>query len=1305
MKEIRKILVNITAAAVLTINGAYGQVPAPTNSTGSEDLTRNWTLSKSFDAGGNVIAEGKQFFDDNGRAIQSQFKVKYRKDATTVHTHVFASQAIRDAYGRDALTTLAAPIDNSAFKYTDNFIRNPSGTAYNFANFDLYKNGSTDTDKTNNPDAMGSKTTKGTLGWYYSTNNTWEPYTPTTDYPFSRQTFYSDGTGNAKKSSAPGELYKMGGGHETISFVTPVLNELNEYCSIRNKYFPTAVSGAVPATLAGEAIQITGRDANGKEAIVIQDKGGRTLMVARPGNELSVGNVLSVGGTSNPDKTIHYFTLFAASTITLTGSGSYTLYNMDTEQSIAGTSLPAGYFKLVNTGTTDKGLGYTNGYADISYSFYNQLGQLIATIAPEGVKKLHGTGINNYATKTDVPFITLYEYDTRGRLTATQSAETGRTEYVYRMDGRIRFSRNAEQQTAGKYSYTNYDSFGRPIESGEYQPDGSGIAFNSNLAAPTNPMRDILENVSATGGLTSGTKTDVSITIYDVADASHGLSGYTQDVFTIRGAVSLTKKYSSIVNNTPSPANLLSATWFSYDDEGKLLWSIQYITGLGYKTTDFVYDLNGLLTERIFQKNVSAEYFAHKYEYDPANLSLWKVHTRKGSSDTWKLQATYTYYLHGPLKRIELDTDLQGIDYTYTLHGALKAINNSDKTKDPGLDGSTGSHASFKQDAFGMVLDYHANDYLNARSGIQAIKGVNTGSLTTDYFNGQIRAVSWFSKKPSAPAGLSDAPLTYVYQYDDKYQLTEATWGTSLNFSNTPATFTTTTYNKEKIKHPSTGAPGYDANGNITYLERTGKTGTLTEKFQYNYTANTNRLASITNTASGTQTYASYTYNLLGQLTYENPLNAAQKKYIKYDVTGRVVMVSRNAAFTQPVVEYVYNELGQRIVKKLYNGSYSEIQRTYYAGDVVYTQPVTGGVGGAITVEEYEIDGGSGRIGIYYRPGDIYAYQLTDHLGNTRAVVARSGSNMEVRMYSDYYPYGLVINEGANNYRYGYQGQYAEKDSETDWNAFELRMYDAKIGRWLSIDPKNQFHSPYVGMGNNPISGVDPDGGEVKSTIINEKGEVVGGKLDRDLGIYMVEGLTRENFDASKISDYKANGVVIGRSLFETSFYIGESGGWAGRIDIGSFAARDWLGRNIYTNTPSNREYISEYRRNGDNNRFNYKDIGKPGGLVPSEELKYRYRGSQISPGVYVSARDVGNIAAGYIAGMDGFGWHESRFAFELKEKLQHGSIFSSAKEAIQTVIAEKYGWEMGYKRYYNERVLPKMGKTYWGQYPAYNFY
>jgi RHS repeat-associated protein len=60
-------------------------------------------------------------------------------------------------------------------------------------------------------------------------------------------------------------------------------------------------------------------------------------------------------------------------------------------------------------------------------------------------------------------------------------------------------------------------------------------------------------------------------------------------------------------------------------------------------------------------------------------------------------------------------------------------------------------------------------------------------------------------------------------------------------------------------------------------------------------------------------------------------------------------------------------------------------------------------------------------------------------------------------------------------YRYAFQGQ--ELDKETGMEAFQLRLWDGRIGRWLSPDPYGQYASPYLGMGNNPIGMIDPDGG------------------------------------------------------------------------------------------------------------------------------------------------------------------------------------------------------------------------------------
>ena len=44
-------------------------------------------------------------------------------------------------------------------------------------------------------------------------------------------------------------------------------------------------------------------------------------------------------------------------------------------------------------------------------------------------------------------------------------------------------------------------------------------------------------------------------------------------------------------------------------------------------------------------------------------------------------------------------------------------------------------------------------------------------------------------------------------------------------------------------------------------------------------------------------------------------------------------------------------------------------------------------------------------------------------------------------------------------------------------NAFQLRMYDSRINRWISPDPYGQYHSPYMAMDNRPNMSTDPTGG------------------------------------------------------------------------------------------------------------------------------------------------------------------------------------------------------------------------------------
>ncbi|WEK34900.1 MAG: DUF6443 domain-containing protein [Candidatus Pseudobacter hemicellulosilyticus] len=84
-----------------------------------------------------------------------------------------------------------------------------------------------------------------------------------------------------------------------------------------------------------------------------------------------------------------------------------------------------------------------------------------------------------------------------------------------------------------------------------------------------------------------------------------------------------------------------------------------------------------------------------------------------------------------------------------------------------------------------------------------------------------------------------------------------------------------------------------------------------------------------------------------------------------------------------------------------------------------------------------------------------------------------------------YYPYGLKIDAISSRAfnklenRYGFQAGFSEEEAESDLLEYDLRMYDAQIGRWNGIDPYDEFASPYCGMGNDPVNNLDINGGQL----------------------------------------------------------------------------------------------------------------------------------------------------------------------------------------------------------------------------------
>ncbi|MDH5380605.1 MAG: hypothetical protein OEW75_07130, partial [Cyclobacteriaceae bacterium] len=118
----------------------------------------------------------------------------------------------------------------------------------------------------------------------------------------------------------------------------------------------------------------------------------------------------------------------------------------------------------------------------------------------------------------------------------------------------------------------------------------------------------------------------------------------------------------------------------------------------------------------------------------------------------------------------------------------------------------------------------------------------------------------------------------------------------------------------------------------------------------------------------------------------------------------------------------------------------------------------------------------------------------------------------------------LAIFRGELLNQHLYQGKEYRTEDGLNLYDFHARQYDPALGRFLAVDPAGQFSNPYLGMGNNPVVGVDPDGKIVWMPVIIAAA-VFG---SANLGIQMANGDV-ENF-ADGVKAFAA-GAVTGAAL------------------------------------------------------------------------------------------------------------------------------------------------------------------------------
>lgn len=1026
--------------------------------TGLEDSDKNWISNCAFDIKGHLRKSQISFADELGRTIQVQ-GLDLKTDKRWI------SEVQYDAEGRPAFATSSSPATLSSIHYTymSDFTRKMDGSTYSNSDWEGII-----------PQPTGSQ--PESLGWYYSTNNTSEPFQDITSYPFMKKTY---------STLNPGNILKVEGGRQldnnlpqSFSYTVPAAQELYYVFGKDAFQGETTTNGKEVVLKAFKTVNVNEK---GVENVVFHDAEGKLLAMAGSGGATNYEVVALVGKQGYVD--VHIPQNITASQITFENSSAsdFKIFNLRTEE--VATSMAGGNFyrlELLNASSENKayitssgtivadanakGIRYPVNYFDYTLNYYNEVGMLIKGTDPNGFNAACLSHIQNNPIHIES---SSFVYNSE-QLTTYSDTDRGVTNVKHRKDGQIRFSQNSKQALVNEFSYTNYDDLGRSTENGVAV--GNFSTLNPDIA-----------NFTATDFK------EQHFTEYDEVVATE-LSGFHEDYQTptfLAGSISKTQ-------------NDHTTTYYSYDIYGRLEWLVQNIPGLGLKTIDYEYDpITSKVMKVIYQKYNASELYIHRYTYDSLDSNLVKVETSNDDVN-YTEHAAYHYYETGELKNVQLVEGIQQIDYVYTLSGQLKSINH------PGLNPSDDPGGN-SNDMFGMTIDYFANDY-QRNSAFPSVTG------GTDQHNGNIKGVTW-----NVDQDAGENPVQYTYEYNRENWLTEAnfngggstavpgdiivdtsadpnqtitasnsitflpnahvvaTSGTAFNaiINSTGVGYGTTDYQVSNIS--------YDANGNIQTLKRNKNTedgSNNMDDLDYLYYLNKpNQLRQVTDEITmetnandiKTQTNLyNYVYNDIGQLVQ----NLGEDIAYTYNASSLVTEV-KELSTGNPIIKLYYNDKNHRVKKESFNDGV--LQSTTF-----YVRDVTGNVVSIYTngvLEEHPIYG-KGRLGIHYRQSNSYSYQLTDHLGNVRAVIVKSGTDaVALTAKTDYYPFGMPMpnREVNNGYRYAYQGQ--EKDVETDKEAFELRLWDHRIGRWLSVDPKAEFHSPYMGMGNNPISTVDPDGG------------------------------------------------------------------------------------------------------------------------------------------------------------------------------------------------------------------------------------